>query len=57
LGLIIIGTQLDGNPDYLGPAITFALLDFILPLVLAVEVGRKVNRHAGNPRPRDIAQP
>jgi hypothetical protein len=42
LGLIIIGTQLDGNPDYLGPAITFALLDFVLPLVLAIEVGRKV---------------
>jgi len=57
LGLIIIGTQLDGNPGYLGPAITFALPDFILPLVLAVEVGRKVNRHAGTPRPRDIAQP
>ena len=37
----IIGTQLDGNPDYLGPALTFALLDFLLPLVLAVEVGRK----------------
>jgi predicted Na+-dependent transporter len=41
LGLIIIGTQLNGSPDYLGPAITFALLDFVLPLVLAIEVGRK----------------
>jgi predicted Na+-dependent transporter len=41
LGLIIIGTQLNGSPDYLGPAITFALLDFVLPLVLAIEIGRK----------------
>jgi BASS family bile acid:Na+ symporter len=41
LGLIIIGTQLNGSPEYLGPAITFALLDFVLPLVLAIEVGRK----------------
>lgn len=40
LGLIIIGTQLNGSPDYLGPAITFALLDFVLPLVLAIEIGR-----------------
>jgi hypothetical protein len=39
------------------PAITFALLDFVLPLVLAIEVGRKVKRHARTPRSRDIAQP
>jgi hypothetical protein len=32
LGLIIIGAQLGGNPVYLGPAITFALVDFIVPL-------------------------
>jgi BASS family bile acid:Na+ symporter len=42
LGLIIIGSQLEGNPVYLGPAITFALIDFILPLALAVEIGRRV---------------
>jgi BASS family bile acid:Na+ symporter len=41
LGLIIIGTQLDGDPTYLGPAITFALIDFILPLALAVEIGHR----------------
>jgi hypothetical protein len=41
LGLIIIGTQLGGNPDYLGPALVFALLDFLLPIVLAIEIGRK----------------
>ena len=41
LGLIIIGAQLHGNPVYLGPAITFALADFILPLALAVEIGHR----------------
>jgi len=41
LGLIIIGAQLHGNPVYLGPAITFALVDFILPLALAVEIGHR----------------
>jgi predicted Na+-dependent transporter len=41
LGLIIIGTQLDGNATYLGPAITFALIDFILPLAVAVEIGHR----------------
>ena len=41
LGLIIIGTQLGGDGDYLGPALTFALLDFLLPVVAAVEFGRK----------------
>jgi predicted Na+-dependent transporter len=41
LGLIIIGSQLGGNPTYLGPALTFALVDFVLPLALAVEIGHR----------------
>ena len=41
LGLIIIGSQLNGNASYLGPALVFTLLDFVLPLVLAIEIGRK----------------
>jgi BASS family bile acid:Na+ symporter len=41
LGLIIIGAQLHANPVYLGPAITFALVDFIVPLALAVELGHR----------------
>ena len=41
LGLIIIGTQLGGSASYLGPALAFTLLDFVLPLVLAIEIGRK----------------
>ena len=40
LGLIIIGTQLKGNPAYLGPAIVFSLIDLILVLAIAVEIGR-----------------
>ena len=47
LGLIIIGTQLDGNPYYLGPAIVFTMLDFVLPFLLAIEIGRK--NHVGTP--------
>ena len=48
LGLIIIGTQLGGNPDYLGPAITFALVDFVLPFALAVELGRRTKARTPN---------
>ena len=47
LGLIIIGSQLDGAAVYLGPAITFALVDFILPLALAVEIGRRAESDGG----------
>jgi BASS family bile acid:Na+ symporter len=46
LGLIIIGSQLDGDPTYLAPALTFALVDFILPLALAVEIGHRVDATA-----------
>jgi arsenite transporter len=41
LGLIIIGAQLHADPVYLGPALTFALVDFVLPLALAVEIGHR----------------
>ncbi len=53
LGLIIIGAQLHGNPTYLGPALTFALVDFILPLALAVEIGHR----AGTPEPEPELAP
>ena len=43
LGLIIIGSQLGGDPTYLAPALTFALADFILPLALAVEIGHRAS--------------
>jgi BASS family bile acid:Na+ symporter len=43
LGLIIIGTQLNGDAGYLGPALVFTLLDFALPLVLAIEIARKTS--------------
>jgi predicted Na+-dependent transporter len=41
LGLVIIGTQLSSNPGYLAAGITFALIDFIVPLFVAVEIGRR----------------
>jgi predicted Na+-dependent transporter len=53
LGLIIIGAQLHGNPTYLGPAITFALVDFILPLALAVEIGHR----AGTTKQASVGDP
>jgi predicted Na+-dependent transporter len=56
LGLIIIGTQLNGNPAYLGPAIVFSLIDLIVVLFLAVELGR----HAGPataPPPAQMQRP
>lgn len=53
LGLIIIGTQLNGNPDYLGPAIVFSLVDLILVLFLSVELGR----HSGSTPAAENAPP
>jgi predicted Na+-dependent transporter len=53
LGLIIIGTQLHGAANYIGPAITFSLVDLILPMLLAVEIGRK----AGGPDSKAARHP
>jgi BASS family bile acid:Na+ symporter len=53
LGLIIIGAQLHADPVYLGPALTFALVDFILPLALAVELGHRAG--GGNQSPPSAA--
>jgi predicted Na+-dependent transporter len=47
LGLIIIGTQLHGAANYIGPAITFALVSLIIPMALAVEIGRKASAVSG----------
>jgi predicted Na+-dependent transporter len=56
LGLIIIGTQLKGNSAYLGPAIVFSLVDLIVVLFLAVEIGRHATKTTAPPtseqRPR-----
>jgi predicted Na+-dependent transporter len=59
LGLIIIGAQLHGNPVYLGPALTFALVDFIVPLALAVEIGHRTGtpEPASEPVPSNSALP
>jgi predicted Na+-dependent transporter len=54
LGLIIIGTQLHGNADYLGPAIVFSLVDLILVLFLSVEIGRRAgSTRSDHPAPRN----
>jgi predicted Na+-dependent transporter len=54
LGLIIIGTQLNGNADYLGPAIVFSLVDLILVLFLSVEIGRRGrSSRSDDSRPRN----
>jgi predicted Na+-dependent transporter len=59
LGLIIIGAQLHGNPVYLGPALTFALVDFVVPLALAVEIGHRAGtrKPAQEPVPAPAASP
>ncbi len=44
LGLVIVGTQLGGAPEAVGPAITFALMTLAIPLVLALGIGRSVTR-------------
>lgn len=36
VGLVLISAQLGADAAYLGPAITFALLDLILPLAVAL---------------------
>ena len=51
LGLIIIGTQLNGNSAYLGPAIVFSLVDLIVVLFLAVEIGRHTSTATAPPTP------
>jgi len=48
LGLIIIGSQLHGNAVYLGPAITFTLVDFVLPVAVAVEIGHRAGAEIGH---------
>jgi predicted Na+-dependent transporter len=53
LGLIIIGTQLDGKAEYLGPAIVFTLAGFLLPVLLSVELGR---RSASGPEPAGLGR-
>ena len=44
IGLVIVGTQLGGSPEALGPAITVALVTLTIPLVLALGFGRSKTR-------------
>ena len=57
LGLIIIGTQLNGDPAILGPAIVFAPVDMVVSMVVAVEIGRKGSRRRGLMAPSKMTRP
>jgi hypothetical protein len=53
LGLVIIGTELDGNSDYLGPAICFSLVNVITVMIAALGMGRRADATDGRaPRTR-----
>lgn len=41
LGLIIIGTQLEGAADVLGPALVFGLVNMVSMIVVAIVIGRR----------------
>ena len=41
LGLVLVSTQLGAQAAYLGPAITFALLNLTLPLALALALASR----------------
>lgn len=41
LGLIVIGTQLDGDPAILGPAIVYALIDMVVAIGVGIAIGRR----------------
>jgi BASS family bile acid:Na+ symporter len=53
IGLIIITTQLHGNPAYLAPALVFALIDTFLMFGIGIELGRRGDRS----RPKGIPAP
>jgi predicted Na+-dependent transporter len=54
LGLIVIGTQLHADADYLGPAIVFSLVDLIVVLLLSVEIGRRGPDPVSPPAPEPV---
>jgi hypothetical protein len=41
LGLVIIGTQLHANSNYLGPVIVFSLVNLVVVMFAAIETGRR----------------
>ena len=48
LGLVIIGTQLHGNHDYLGPAICFSLINIVIVMIAAWLIGRRAPATTGD---------
>jgi BASS family bile acid:Na+ symporter len=55
LGMIIIGTQLHSDSSYLGPAIVFALVDMIVVMIVALEIGRRARAAAPGSGPARTA--
>jgi BASS family bile acid:Na+ symporter len=43
LGLIVIGTQLDGRDSILGPAIVYALVDLVVAIAIALAMARRTS--------------
>ena len=49
IGLVVIATVLNGQGEYLTPALIFALVDTLIPFALAVEIGRYFTRTSATP--------
>jgi len=46
IGLVVISTVLHNQGAYLTPALLFALVDTLVPFLVAAEIGRLASRHA-----------
>jgi bile acid:Na+ symporter, BASS family len=49
IGLIVISTVLNGKSEYMTPALIFALVDTVIPFLLAAEIGRYLTRKSATP--------
>ena len=49
IGLVVISTQLDNNPDILAPALVYSIVYTFLMLGLAAEIGRYLTRTSATP--------
>jgi predicted Na+-dependent transporter len=49
IGLVVIATVLNGQGEYMTPALIFALVDTVIPFLLAAEIGRYLTRKSATP--------
>jgi hypothetical protein len=49
IGLVVIASVLNSESAYLTPALIFALVDTVIPFLIAVEIGRHVTRKSATP--------